>query len=350
MDEFSVLSCHPSAAVPFFGVCHARRLVGTIRLLSAVSHRLPPYRRPKPPTHNSSRDQPTTHFVAHHSPPSPYLHESLPPAIIPGGETNGLMQRVEPTPPNDNATEFGEIVYVARADRASKMIFLLGGGFSLGTAGVIWPEFSQRFGSLASWALTLWYNPLFAAPGLIVIVAAAAGIWCLLWFLFYVRVRVEVCQHGICITPGRSRARWDEVHEIYYASRRLRNTPERQSLQLRTSGGKRVNLPHRFQDMDQLISIVRERVEPLLLDKATRTLELERRVSFGPLVTITHDGLMLGRRRTTLPFDQIKSCGVIGPQFRVLDQSKTLIFARLVELIPNATVIGRLVDKLRQEQ
>ncbi len=163
------------------------------------------------------------------------------------------MPRAEPTPPSDNATEFGEIVYVARADRASKMIFLLGGGFSLGTAGVIWPEFSQRFGSLAGWALTFWYNPLFAGPGLIIIVAAAAGIWCLLWFLFYVRIRVEVCQHGIRITPGRSRARWDEVHEIYYARRRLRNTPERKSLQLRTPGGKRVNLPHRFQDMDRLI-------------------------------------------------------------------------------------------------
>ena len=180
------------------------------------------------------------------------------------------MPRAEPTPPNDNATEFGEIVYVARADRVSKMIFLLGGGFSLGTAGVIWPEFSQRFGSLAGWALTLWYNPLFAAPGLIVVVAAAAGIWCLLWFLFYVRVRVEVRRHGIRISPGRSRARWDEVHEIYYARRRLRNTPERESLQLRTPGGKKINLPHRFQDMDELLSKVRERVEPLLLDRATR--------------------------------------------------------------------------------
>ncbi len=260
------------------------------------------------------------------------------------------MQRAEPTSPNDNAAEFGEIVYVARADRASKITFLLGGGFSLGTAGVIWPEFSQRFGSLASWALTLWYNPLFAAPGLMVIVAAAAGIWCLLWFLFYVRIRVEVCRHGIRITPGRSRARWDEVHEIYYARRRLRNTPERQSLQLRTSGGKKINLPHRFQDMDQLISIVRGHVEPLLRDRATRTLEIEGSVSFGPLVTVTEDGLLLGRRRTALPFDRIKKCGISGLQFRVLDETEKLIFARAMELIPNATVIGPLVDKLRHKK
>ena len=264
------------------------------------------------------------------------------------------MPRAEPTPPNDNATEFGEIVYVARADRASKMTFLLGGGFCLAAAVLTWPEFSQRFGSLTGWALTLWYNPRSAAPGLIVAVAAVAGIWWLLRFLYYVRVRVEVRQHGICITPGRSRARWDEVHEIYYARRRLRtdvgHTPERKSLQLRTPGGKRVNLPHRFQDMDRLISIVRKRVEPLLLDRATRTLELEGSVSFGPLVTITQDGLLLGRRRTTLPFDQIKSCGISGPQFLVLDRAEKLIFARSVELIPNATVIGPLVDRLRPRE
>ena len=260
------------------------------------------------------------------------------------------MPRAEPTPPNDKASEFGEIIHVARANRASKIIFLLGGVLGLGTSVLIWPEFSQRFGGLASWALTLWYNPLFAAPGLMVILAAAAGMWWLLIFFYYVCVRVEVRRHGIIITPGRSRARWDDVHEIYYARRRLRNTPERESLQLRTSGGKKVNLPHRFQDMDQLISIVRKRVEPLLLDRATRTLKLEGIVSFGPLVTVNRDGILLGRRHTTLPFDQIKSCGVRGPQFLVIDQADKLIFARAVELIPNATVIGPLVDKLRSKK
>jgi hypothetical protein len=260
------------------------------------------------------------------------------------------MSRAEPTPRNDNASELGEIVYVTRANRASKLIFLLGGVLGLGTSVLIWPEFSQRFGGLASWALTLWYNPLFAAPGLMVILAAAAGMWWLLIFFYYVYVRVEVRRHGIIITPGRSRARWDEVHEIYYARRRRRNTPERESLQLRTSGGKKVNLPHRFQDMDELISIVRKRVEPLLLDRATHTLELEGHVSFGPLVTITRDGLLLGRRRKTLSFGQIKSCGVRGPQFLVIDRADKLILARAVELIPNATIIGPLVDKLRSKK
>jgi hypothetical protein len=102
--------------------------------------------------------------------------------------------------------------------------------------------------------------------------------------------------------------------------------------------------------MDQLISIVRKRVEPLLLDRATRTLELEGSVSFGPLVTVNRDGILLGRRHTTLPFDRIKSCGVRGPQFLVIDQADKLIFARAVELIPNATVIGPLVDKLRSKK
>ena len=39
-----------------------------------------------------------------------------------------------------------------------------------------------------------------------------------------------------------------------------------------------------------------------------------------------------------------------GHQFLVLDETERLIFARAVELIPNATVIGPIVDKLRQEQ
>jgi len=264
------------------------------------------------------------------------------------------MPGTDPEPPNNNATELGEVVYVARASLAAKMTFLLGGGFCLATAVLIWPEFSQRFGSLAGWALTLAYNPRFAAPGLVVIVAAVVGIWWLLRFFYYVLVRVEVCQQGIRITPGRSHARWDQVHEIYFARRRLRTdvgrTPERISLQLRTVGGKRVNLPHRFQDMDRLISTIRQRVEPLLLDRATRTLELEGSVSFGPLVTITRDGLLLGRPRRPLPFDTIQRCGISGPQFLVLDQAGKLIFARSVELIPNATVIGPFVDKLHPKK
>jgi len=260
------------------------------------------------------------------------------------------MPRAETMARNDRITEFGEVLYVTRANRASKLIFLLGGVLGLGTAAIIWPEFSQRFGGLASWALTLWYNPRFAAPGLMVILAAAAGVWWLLIFFYYVCIRVEVRQHGIIITPGRRRARWDEVHEIYYARRRLHNTPEQESLQLRTSRGKKVNLPHRFQDMDQLISIVRKRVEPLLLDRTVHTLELDGSVSFGSLVTITENEIMLGRRRKTLRFDQIKSCGVKGPQFLVIDQADKLIFARAVELIPNATIISPLVDKLRSEK
>ncbi len=254
---------------------------------------------------------------------------------------------------HDTDTELGEIVHVARSDRASKMTFLLGGGFCVGAATMIWPEFSHRFGSLTGWALTLWYNPLFAAPGLILIVAVAAGVRLLLRFLYYFRVRVEIRRHGIRITPGRRQVRWDDVDEIYYANRRLLTdagrTPERMSLQLRAPGGKRVDLPHRFRDMGRLISMVRKRVEPLLLDRVTRALEIEGLVSFGPLVTITRDGLLLGRNRTAVSFDQVKSCCVSGPQFLVLDQSLKPIFSRSVELIPNATVIGPLVDKLRHE-
>ena len=59
---------------------------------------------------------------------------------------------------------------------------------------------------------------------------------------------------------------------------------------------------------------------------------------------------MLGKHQTLLPFDRIKHCGVTDCQFAVLDRSENLVLARSVELIPNAAIIGPLVDAVRQKR
>ena len=249
--------------------------------------------------------------------------------------------------------QLGELIYLARADRKIKAICLLS---ALGTAAVtaiIWPDFNMRFGGLAGWALTLWSNPAFAAPGLIVVAGFGASIWALARFVYYLRLRVEVREYGIRVRPGRQ-ALWEDIEEIRYAKRRLHSpgacAPGRESLQLRPREGKPINLPHRFRDMRELISVVGKRVEPRLLENARGSLELEGSVSFGPLVTITRDGIMLGKHQTLLPFDRIKHCGVTDCQFAVLDRSENLVLARSVELIPNAAIIGPLVDAVRQKR
>lgn len=117
------------------------------------------------------------------------------------------------------------------------------------------------------------------------------------------------------------------------------------SLQLRPRDQKPINLSHRFRDMDALISSVRGCVEPQLIEQALGAIEAEGRVSFGPLVTVARDRLVLGRRARELPFDQVGECVVRGGQFHVTNRAGKFVFGRSAELIPNATIIGIVVRR-----
>ena len=248
---------------------------------------------------------------------------------------------------NYDDDKLGALIHRARASNGIKVICLLAGLGALGAAVIVWPEFKMRFGGVMGWLLNLRHNPAFAAPGIMLFVAFGCGIWAFWRFVYYLRVRVEVREYGIRVFPGSRQAIWDDIDEFRYAKRRLRGSPARESLQLRPRDQKPINLSHRFSEMDELISIVRGRVEPRLIEQALGAIECEGSASFGSLVTVARDRLLLGASARELPFDQAGRCGVSEGQFFVLDRDGGLVFARASEFIPNATIVGVVVDRAR---
>lgn len=250
-------------------------------------------------------------------------------------------------PPDFDDDQLGELIYLARADRKIKLICLLSMLGAAAVAAIIWPEFKMRFGGLIGWALSLWYNPVRAAGGSIFFVALVGALWALARLIYYLCLRVEVRKYGIRVRPGRQ-AFWEDIDDIRYAKRRLRQSGARESLQLRPRDAKPIGLSHRFPDMSELISAVRRQIEPRLIEQAVAALEFEGTISFGPLVTIERDRMILGRSAKELPFDKVKTCEVKEGQFLVLDRDEKLVFARSSEDIPNATVIGPVVKMARE--
>lgn len=283
---------------------------------------------------------------------SPSTSPSPLPSLSPKRQAaTSTVRSAQPTvDPDDD--QLGGLIHLARADLKIKAICLLAALGACATIAIVWPEFKMRFGGLYSWALTLWYNPRFAAPGLMLVLAFGAGIWALVRFVHYLRLQAEVREYGIRIRPSGQQAFWEDIEEMRYAQRRLGgggSGPARESLQLRPRDEKPIDLPHRFRDMQGLIMAVRGRVEPRLIEQAVAALEFEGKVSFGPLVTVERERLLLGQAGKELPFDSVKTCEVRAGQFFILDRDDKLVFARSAEFIPNATIIGEVVAQIRKK-
>ncbi len=253
--------------------------------------------------------------------------------------------------PETDSHKFGEFLFETSATGKTKAIFLLGALLSFGAIAVLWNDFSASFGGVYGWFLTLIYNPLFAIPGFIVPVSLVAGIIASFRLVYYMRVKVQLHEHGIQMQPGNRSARWDEVEHICYAQRSLRPygipVPMRQSLSLQLRGQRPINLPHRFNLMEHLISLACERAEPFLLDRAVKRLHAEGSVSFGKLLAITHDNLILNSLKVSIPLKQVDDVYIHGGTFQVVSRNQ-VVFSRVVESIPDATIISGLLAEIKR--
>ena len=99
--------------------------------------------------------------------------------------------------------------------------------------------------------------------------------------------------------------------------------------------------------MAHLISIVRKHVEPVLLDKAVKRLRAEGSVSFGKHITVTQDNLTLNSLKVSIPLSQVDNISIHGGTFQIVYKNQ-VIFSRLVESIPDATIISRLLAEIRK--
>jgi hypothetical protein len=170
--------------------------------------------------------------------------------------------------------------------------------------------------------------------------------------LYYLRVKVKLYEHGIQIQPGNRFVRWGEVEHLWYARRRWQSyglpLPMRQSLSLKVSGERPVKLPHRFNMMEYVVSLVCRYVEPLLLEKAIKHIREEGRVSFGKQITVTSENLVLNRLKVSIPLNQIDRIHIHGDTFQIFNLDNRVIFSSLAELIPNATILPALLAEIRK--
>jgi hypothetical protein len=254
--------------------------------------------------------------------------------------------------PETGPQELGEVLFETSATSKTRTVFLLGTVMFFGALAVLWPDFSARYGSFYSWFLTLIYNPVYALGGLIVPASLVAGVITFFRFVYYLRVKVRLHEHGIQMQPGNRSVRWDEVEHLCYARRSLRYygfpLPVRQSLSLQVSGKRPIKLPHRFNMMEYLVSLVREHIEPFLLGRAVKRLRAEGSVSFGKQVTVTRENLMLKDLKVSIPLKQVDRIDVHGGTFQVVGLNNRVIFSRAVELIPDATIIPELLTLIKE--
>ena len=163
-------------------------------------------------------------------------------------------------------------IFKTAATPKTKIIFLLATAMFFVTFAVIWPEFTARYGRFYGWFLTLIHNPLYALSGLIIPAAFVAGIVTLLRLVYYMRIHVRIDSQSIQMQPGNRRVLWGEVEHLWYSHRNLRYfgfpLPENRSLRLCMRDTKPLDLPHRFNEMDHLVSLVRKHVDPILLARA----------------------------------------------------------------------------------
>ena len=249
------------------------------------------------------------------------------------------------------ADDKGSVLIETSASRKTKVFFLAGTLFFFSVIIVLWPDFTARYGGFYSWFLTLIYNPLYALPGLIVPVGLIAGVVTFFRFVYYLRVKVKVYEHGIHLQPGNRFVRWNEVEHLWYARRRWQSyglpLPVRQSLSLQISGERPVKLPHRFSMMEHLTSLVCRHVEPLLLEKAIQQVRQEGRVSFGKQIIITSENLVLHRLGVSIPLNQIDRIHIHGNTLQIFNLDNRVIFSSTAELIPDATILPELLDAIK---
>jgi len=246
----------------------------------------------------------------------------------------------------------GKVLLETSATRKTKVVFLAGTLFFFGAAAVLWPDFTSRFGGLYGWLLTFVHNPLYASPGLIVPIGFVAGIITFFRLLYYLRVKVTVYEHGIHLQPGHRFVRWDEVEHLWSARRRLQSRgvplPMRQSLRLQISDQRSVKLPHRFNMMEHLVSLVCRHVEPLSLEKVIRQIRKGGSVSFGKQISVDAENLVLKRLYVTVPLDQIDRIQIFGSTFQIFNLDDRVIFSDLAESIPNAAILRALLAEIKK--
>lgn len=248
------------------------------------------------------------------------------------------------------STESGKREYEFRATRGIKLLFLGATILCVLFTMVLWPEFSMRFGTLSTWFWTLIYNPLFALPGIIMIIIPIAGLVALAFCIFYFLVSVRLDDTGIRRSPGNVEIQWQDVAYLTYANRRLRSGgvphPTQISLLLSTKEGKTLGLPHRFNDMGSLVSLVCRCVEPVLLKRARENLAKGQQISFGKRLAMSRTSIFLLKRNRELPLEHVREVYIAGGMFAIRGKDKKRLFSCMVELVPNAIILPKLFDEI----
>lgn len=262
------------------------------------------------------------------------------------------VQSLDPIPQNEDSGgthPVGAILMETTGSRGTHVYNFAGVVLFLGAVAAAWPEFSQRYGGLVSWYWTIRHNPSWGIYGIMVPLCIAAGAYALYWFVYYWRVKVIVHQYGIRFLPNERFVNWNDVEHVRYAYRTMRYTgTPRQALRLEVFRQKPVSLPHKFDGMERLVSLVRKHVEPVVLQKCKDRIGEFGSVSFGKQITISSDHLALNNLGVPVLLNQIERVVVTMGTFQITNEGGQVIFSKAVESIPDAIVISDLVTELKQ--
>jgi hypothetical protein len=282
---------------------------------------------------------------------SPPRSSTPPPSEATPEEPPSAADGPAPSTHPDEAQALGSLLLATSATATIKALFLLASAFCLVAAAATWTELSAGFSGLNGWILALVSDPVNAAPSLIPPLALVAGLVMLLRFVHYARAKVLVFESGILVRPKNRSVRWTEVEHLWDARRSLRSygvpLPTGHSLRLEVDGGRPLDIPHRFNEMEDLISLVRTHVEPLLLDRARERLAKGGKLSLGRRLSLTRDHLNLEDLGVAFPLAKLGRFVVRGGTLQIFNTDNRVIYSGSAELFPDVFIISPLLDELK---
>jgi hypothetical protein len=167
----------------------------------------------------------------------------------------------------------------------------------------------------------------------------------------------ELREHGFVHRAGRVEtvARWDELSEVRATlSLRHNSRSGRFGYVVSLAGGRKVELPHALEGIDDIRARLDEETVRTLLPRAIADVEAGRAVAFGPFVA-TGEGLAFGGE--ALPWREVTGATTVRGVLAVGDKAKVTLLpkrdgvlawakAQYVD-VPNGALLVALVDHFK---